>query len=327
MEKTVILLTVASLVTGIQYDGLRVKFGWSDALADIEYFFAIPRTISEVETEGWQRMERPPGPLPELRMYCPPGRGVCPLYDTAGFVAGLMIAIPVDEFDSPPVKPEKKFVKWQAAASAGEPPREYWTATQYFVSEDYVFSLESLKAGAGPQVENGATLQDGGVWVSDLDGRLMRIPSTEAELNSTAFKKQNCIPNMGIHYYYNMTRNLKCEDLLPWFALTTQGDLVGTGFQVIGKLPRQKHREWFERIPSPKQGVQVTIPFAPSCLTDWAEKYGVLSMHIYFTNDPWNIKCITGDSIQLAPPLDRIILNGYKYMNKITDEVYKIFNG
>lgn len=72
---------------------ISVKFGWSDALADIEYFFAIPRTISEVETEGWQRMERPPGPLPELRMYCPPGRGVCPLYDTAGFVAGLMIAV------------------------------------------------------------------------------------------------------------------------------------------------------------------------------------------------------------------------------------------
>lgn len=59
---------------------------------------------------------------------------------------------------------------------------------------------ESLKAGAGPQVENGATLQDGGVWVNDLDGQLMRIPSTEAELNTTLFKKQNCIPNMGMYY-------------------------------------------------------------------------------------------------------------------------------
>lgn len=36
--------------------------------------------------------------------------------------------------------------------------------------------------------------------MSDLDGRLMRIPSTEAELNSTAFKKQNCIPNMGKNF-------------------------------------------------------------------------------------------------------------------------------
>lgn len=64
-----------------------------------------------------------------------------------------------------------------------------------FCSSTYV--TESLKAGAGPTIENGATLQDGGVWVQGLDSRLMRIPSTEAELNSTDFKKQNCIPNMG----------------------------------------------------------------------------------------------------------------------------------
>ncbi|XP_075982744.1 uncharacterized protein LOC142980983 isoform X2 [Anticarsia gemmatalis] len=321
MDTIVTLLAVVSTVTCIQYDGLRVKFGWSSALADTEYFFAIPRTIAEVENEGWQRLERPPGALPELRMYCPPGKGVCPLYDTAGFIAGLMVAFPVDEYEASPVKPEKKFIKWQAPASQGEPAREYWTATQYFVSE------ESLKAGAGPQVENGATLQDGGVWVADLDGRLMRIPSTEAELNSTAFKKQNCIPNMGTHYYYNMTRDLKCEDILSWFAMTTQGDLVGTGFHMFGKVPIQKHRDWFERVPSVKQSIQVTIPFAPPCLLDWGEKYGVLSIHIYFVKDPWNIKCRNGDSIQPASALDRILLNGYRFMNQISDEVSKLFSG
>lgn len=51
-----------------------------------------------------------------------------------------MFKIPVDEFESPPIKPEKKFVKWQAPASIGEPPREYWTATQYFVSEGEVIT-------------------------------------------------------------------------------------------------------------------------------------------------------------------------------------------
>lgn len=70
-----------------------VKFGWSDALADMEYFFTIPRTIHEAEGEGWHRSERPKGPMKELRMYCPPGRIVCPLYDTAGFIAGLQIAV------------------------------------------------------------------------------------------------------------------------------------------------------------------------------------------------------------------------------------------
>lgn len=65
---------------------------------------------------------------------------------------------------------------------------------------DHVISIESLKAGAGPTLESGATLQDGGVWVAGHDKRLMRIPSTEAELNSTTFKKQNCIPNMGKNF-------------------------------------------------------------------------------------------------------------------------------
>ncbi|XP_073950700.1 uncharacterized protein [Choristoneura fumiferana] len=321
MKTLFTIVAAVSLVHGIEYDGLRVKFGWSDALADVEHFYKIPRTISDVEAEGWRRTERPPGALPELRMYCPPGRGVCPLYDAGGFVAGLQLALPVDEYESLAVKPEKKFVKWRAPAAEGEPSRDYWTVTQFFVSE------ESLKAGAGPQVENGATLQDGGVWVTGLDGRLMRIPSTEAEINSTMFKKQNCIPNMGTHYYYNMTSEMKCEEMLPWFALISQGELVGTGFQMFGRLARQKHRDWFERPPSPKKSAEITIPFAPQCLLEWASSYGVVSLHIYYVDKPWTIKCKSGDSAKPAPALDRLVLNGYRYANQVADEVKKLFSG
>ncbi|KAJ0173787.1 hypothetical protein K1T71_010936 [Dendrolimus kikuchii] len=321
MEKIVFLIALATLVCGIQYDGLRVKFGWSDALADMEYFFKIPRTISEAESEGWRRTERPPGPLKELRMYCPPGRYVCSLYDTAGFVAGLQIAIPVDEFESP-LKPEGRFVKWHAAASEGEPAKDYWSATQYYVSE------ESLKAGAGPQIENGNTLQDGGVWVTGMDGRLMRIPSTEAELNTTAYKKQNCIPNMGTHYYYNMTKDLNCDHLMPWFATVTESDLVATGYQTIGRMNKpKKARSWFDDISAPAKSTRMTLPFAPDCLVDMVDKYGVLSIHIYYINEPWTIRCKSGDSAQPAPALDRLMLNGVRYATQISDEVYKLFSG
>ncbi|XP_063367155.1 uncharacterized protein LOC134655649 [Cydia amplana] len=321
MRTLLAVLATVSLVRGIEYDGLRVKFGWSDALADMEYFFKIPRTSKDAETEGWRRTERPPGPLPELRMYCPQGRAVCPLFDAGGFVAGLQISLPVDEYESLAMKPEKKLVKWRAPALEGEPSRDYWTLTQYFVSE------ESLKAGAGPQVENGATLQDGGVWVTGLDGRLMRIPSTEAELNSTAFKKQNCIPNMGTHYYYNMTQEMKCEDTLPWFALVSQGDLIGTGFQIFGRVGRQKYRDWFERPPGARQGAELTIPFAPPCLYEWVSSYGIVSLHIYYVDKPWTIKCQTGDSVKPAPALDRLMFSGYRYANQVADEVKKLFSG
>ncbi|XP_037876291.1 uncharacterized protein LOC101741041 [Bombyx mori] len=322
-SKLVIIIVLGSYSYGFQYDGLRVKFGWSDALADIEYFYSIPRTIKDAENDGWRRTEPPPGPILELRMYCPPGRVVCPLYDTSGFVAGLQIAIPVDEFESSVIKPEKKFVKWYAAPAEGEPSRDYWTATQYYVSE------ESLKAGAGPQIENGATLQDGGVWVAGPDAHLLRIPTTEAELNSTFFKKQNCIPNMGTHYYYNMTRKMDCEEMLLWFALITDSELVGTGFQTIGKLNKKnlKDRNWFETVPGARRATELAIPHAPDCLRDWTEKYGVISMHIYYTNKPWEIRCKSGDSIKPGPPLDRLILNGLRYANQISDEVQKLFSG
>lgn len=64
----------------------------------------------------------------------------------------------------------------------------------------------------------------------------------------------------GTHYYYNMTPQMKCEDFLPWFALVSRGDLVGTGFQMFGKLtkPPAKLTDWFERPPSPKKSVDVS---------------------------------------------------------------------
>ncbi|RVE44600.1 hypothetical protein evm_010738 [Chilo suppressalis] len=321
MEGFAFLLAVISVATGIRYNGLRVKFGWSDALADKDYFYTIPRTISDAESLTWKRTERPPGALPELRMYCPPGRGVCPLYDTAGFVAGLQLALPVDEYESLAIKPEKKFVKWSAPAVEGEPAKEYWTLTQYYVSE------ESLKAGAGPQAANGETLQDGGVWVTGLDGKLFKIPTSEAEISTTPFTKQNCVPNMGTHYYYNMTRDMKCEDLLPWFALTNGGEMIGTGFMMFGKLATQKPRHWFEIPPTEDQLSEIVIPYAPPCLGEWGSSYGLISLHIYYIDDPWNLRCKTGDSIKPAPPFDRLLLNGYRYASQISDEMKKLFSG
>ncbi|CAK1552359.1 unnamed protein product [Leptosia nina] len=322
MKNILIILTVATVACGVQYNGLRVKFGWSDALIDKEYFYNIPRTIQQAEKGGWRRTERPPGPLPELRLYCPQGRYVCPLFDTAGFVAGLQIALPTDEFDSPTIKPEKRLVKWRVPASDVGPARDYWTATLYYVSE------ESLKAGAGPTVENGATLQDGGVWVSDLEGQLIRIPSTEAELNTTLFKKQNCIPNMGTHYHWNMTREKSCDAILPWFALTSNADLIGVGFQFFGSLaptPPGK-RDWFERYSSKNpDSYKTVIPFAPDCFLNYASKYEAIGLHVYFIDDPWNIKCEPGDSIQPAAVMERVKLNGYRYANKMYDEIKSIF--
>ncbi|GBP12827.1 hypothetical protein EVAR_6143_1 [Eumeta japonica] len=304
----------------VEVDLQKIKFGWSEALADKEYFFKVPRTLQEAEAAGWRRTDSPPGTLDDLRLYCAPGRLVCALYCPNSFIGGLQIALPVDEFESLAVKPEKNFVKWRAPALDGEPAKDYWTATQYYVFKD------SLKVGAGPHRENGATLQDGGVWVTGPSKELITIPLSEKELNEhSPFKKQNCIPNMGIHYYYNMTSEMKCEDILPWFALVSNGELVGTGIQVFGKLPPSEPRDWFERPPA--RAAQITIPFAPPCLHEWAASYGVVSMHVYYVEAPWRIRCSPGDSAKPAPILDRLLMNGQRYVSQVMDELKNLFSG
>jgi hypothetical protein len=78
-----------------------VKYGPTAAQADREYFFNIPRRMSGAQAEGWLQTVRPPGPLADLDMFCPPGRAVCALYDPDGFIAGLQIAVSVTHEDYP----------------------------------------------------------------------------------------------------------------------------------------------------------------------------------------------------------------------------------
>jgi hypothetical protein len=54
-----------------------------------------------------------------------------------------------------------------------------------------------------------------------------------------------------------MSRDLKCEELLPWFALTTNSELIGTGFIMFGKLAPQTPRHWFEIPPTKDQVAEV----------------------------------------------------------------------
>ncbi|XP_050666091.1 uncharacterized protein LOC126966176 [Leptidea sinapis] len=288
MKLLLIVLAAVSFSSGVKYNGLRVKFGESDAMINKEVFLNIPRTIREAESSGWLRTDRPPGPMRELKMYCTAGRYVCPLFAMTGFVAGLQIGFPVDDFKSATIEPDKRLVRWHAPATDSEPARDYWTATQYYVSE------ASLQANAGPRVENGDTLQDGGVWVNDLEGQLIRIPSTEAELSMTLFKKQNCHPKMGTHYFWNMTHKLTCDKLLPWFPLVSNHDLIGVGFQFFGSLPEvsKDRRDWFDLFNGGGRMIaEMVVPYAPECYYELTQKYTVISLHTYFINDPWNIKC------------------------------------
>ncbi|KAI5632888.1 hypothetical protein NE865_14381 [Phthorimaea operculella] len=285
---------------GGDYNQLKVKYGPAKDGADKDYFYTIPKTRLEAEQAGWTQFIQPyDSKIYGLYMYCFDNFGVCPLYNQKGFVTGLQVFLPYDSFVAGENTAAMKMKLWQSPAAFGEPSKLYWTLPQVYVSQ------ASLRSGAVPTAENGQILQDGGVYVHGLDDNIIQIPTTEAELaKNTLFTKQNCVPNMGTHYQYNMTSELVCENYLPWFVLVKNGKVIGSGFQFFAKFTEKQHnRPWFEDPQPYRQSTQQATPVAPSCLYDWAEQYNVISMHIYYIDEPWTITCEESDSIRpdLAP--------------------------
>lgn len=71
-----------------------VKFDTgTDPSSGTSYFFNVPITIAEAKEDGWRQTRRPPGPLPQLVMYCWSNKTVCSFFDDLGNIAGLQIAV------------------------------------------------------------------------------------------------------------------------------------------------------------------------------------------------------------------------------------------
>ncbi|KAJ2942054.1 hypothetical protein O0L34_g10972 [Tuta absoluta] len=306
MTRTLFLvLSALAVALGASYNGLRVKYGPLEASADKNYFFNIPRTRLEAEQNGWTQFIQPyDSKITGVYMYCFDNFLICPLYNFQGFVTGLQVSVPYEDFVPAPNTLESRMKLWQAPSAFGDSAKIYWTRPLVFASE------ETLKSGAGPSPANGKTLQDGGIWVHGLDENLIKMPTTEAELLERNFTKENCVSKQGTHYHYKMSTEMACENYLPYFGLVNGGKLVGTGFFLFGKLTKQQHnRVWFEDLRPYRETTLYSTPIAPKCYYDWAENYGVLAVHIYYIDEPWTITCGNSDSVVKVAPavLDKII--------------------
>ncbi|CAK1583383.1 unnamed protein product [Parnassius mnemosyne] len=293
MKQLVLFLALlcGAYVSGEWTSGLRVKFNIGFR-PGTDFFFPLSRTVEDAKSEGWTLTERPTGPLPGLVMYCSKERIVCTMFDMDENIAGLQIAIPKDEITGSRLDwPTQGWTEWTTTTSSGE-TTTFWTIQQYFVSEDTLKMSKEERVtafGRAPEV-----LRENAVWVTGFNGELMRISKNATDVENSLFTRQACIPWMGRHYYYNMTSETTCTSntLLPWFPIVHSGELIAMGLIAHGKLPvKSGERDWFER-PA-KFAVQGIVPDGPQCLYDTAENPGIVTMHIYYVENPWYIGCLT----------------------------------
>ncbi|KAF4521547.1 hypothetical protein B566_EDAN001267 [Ephemera danica] len=232
-----LLLLAASLATAAKFS--------NDPL-DGESFYAIPRTRAEAEAgtgdNVWVLVED--GTDPYVVFCQPENERFCPLYDRNGIVAGMQIGIPFEDIaDNSHIYPYETNVLYRKMVRFG---RDTWVGTAFFVN------IAVLEAGGRSDLSQGTLEQ---LWLqygpSYTDAR--QIPLDPATLlSTTAFQLENCVPTMGIHYYYNITEALPCEQFDPWFMLYEEQQITGIGFQSFGRsVVRPNMRHYDEEVPLP----------------------------------------------------------------------------
>ncbi|XP_045453017.1 uncharacterized protein LOC123662177 [Melitaea cinxia] len=270
--------------------GLRIKFNLGFGIGS-DFFFEVPRRLAAAVIQRWVLTQRPGNPpLPSLVMYCSNDLVVCGLYDDNGIISGLQIGIPQDEFTDAVYDWESQgFVEWVTNTPAGD-VRVFWAIQQYFVNQEYL-DLDAAERLA--HYDNTKLLQQNTLWVNGFNGAIDEISARSSDIENSDFTRQACVPWMGRHFYYKMTKQTQCAagTMYPWFPLVHSGQLVGTGLMMFGKLPiKANQRDWFERPPG--LAVRFIVPEGPDCLYQLAGDPGVVTMHIYYIDTPQNMGCL-----------------------------------
>ncbi|XP_026314869.1 uncharacterized protein LOC113226459 isoform X2 [Hyposmocoma kahamanoa] len=288
MKQLLVLFAVVIVVASVERKGgLRAKFAVGLGIGR-DFFFEVPETISDAREQGWIREERPANQhLPTLQLYCANPTVLCVLYepDTEN-AAGLQIGVNRDRFTGAPFDfAVQGWTEWISSSGVA-----YWTIAEYFVDEAY------LEIDAQERIANrnsNSILQLDGIWVTGFNKEIYKIPGSSSDIEAAGFTKQLCMPWMGQHYYYNITKESECsaESIFPWFPLYDHGRLIGMGMNVFGHLERiDGERDWFEA-PG-RRGVEVIVNNGPQCLYDLAESADILTMHTYFVAKPQLVLCI-----------------------------------
>lgn len=116
---------------------------------------------------------------------------------------------------------------------------------------------------------------------------LLELPLREKDIGSTMWTKGKCFYSMGQHYWYDISRDMNCEDFFPMFLLYNGGDLNGFGWATSGQFdsPRVEH--------PPSWALKMFFPdeVLPQCLYTEVGKKGLTTQHVFLERRPYFNYC------------------------------------
>jgi charged multivesicular body protein 7 len=278
MFKLCLLIAIVGVsFASVAWDDLRVT--WDPKFWEAGAFAKLPRTEDDAKKAGFVLKDDQCTSVQQTfrgkRYWINQDPAVVLLYDKNGFIAGIQNSPKASEYTpaTPQIGPILK-------------DGDYWTLTAYFVDPKIICATGRTQAqfdqeGTGTDLK----LQVGANPEKDLTV----IPHKESDIKtSSLWGNGKCLPSMGQHYWFNVTKDMNCDNFFPYCVLYNGGHLNAFCFAVDHDLTYSTRYEH----PNTKQARGCCLN-TPDCFdTDPRHLQPQSTMHVYLTSTPWENLCI-----------------------------------
>lgn len=270
IQQIVFIIVLATAVDGFFLNWLKPRKSakvpakkWSDFHVTFKKFTDLPETSKEAEDDGWTKTAScgASSYFNGNRYVLNNDKSTMALYDYNGDIAGMQFGIAKSLATDLSFKNKRH---WNEE-------KDSLVITAYFTHPSGIC--------------NGRTEDNLYIQVGNSSDDVMRIPYLESDLGSTLWVKGKCFFFMGQHYWYNISKEMSCDDSFPVFLLYHKGKLTGFGWAVIADLNTTSRVEH----PTPSElGYFFESKTQPKCL----DTAGALTtQHIYLKKYPLTILC------------------------------------
>jgi len=269
-KSILILLGLTAATYAAKWDGLRVTWGLNPFS---QWDFAkLPRDMSNDDMQGFVPMDdlcATKGPFAGRRYWVPSDPSLILLFDKNGYIAGMQTMIPVGSYTPSTPMQGHPMINYNG----------YWHLTAYYVDPSTICTTGRTADQFGSQgTGNGLWIQNGTDYTT---GNLLQIPMTQAGMGSTSWTLGHCFYTMGVHYWYNVTKDMSCDNFFPFFILYNDQKLNSWGFATNyagGGSNRYEH--------PPHSAIGGFMNPVPDCFTSDPSFNALSTMHVYMTDSP-----------------------------------------